>query len=95
MSAPSVEPPSTLPGRFWRRGAAATILCALLACLAAAAAAGQASPRLQPSTTDPQRPQVGAPAPDCPLLDGRGGGSSLRQVLKEKLAVLVFSIGYT
>jgi peroxiredoxin len=38
---------------------------------------------------------VGATAPDIPLFDGDGKESSLRQILKDKVVVLVFYIGYT
>jgi hypothetical protein len=42
-----------------------------------------------------QPPAVGDAAPDIPLFDGQGKESSLREVLKDKIVVLVFYIGYT
>lgn len=95
MSPAAVEPPSTTSGPRRRRrlrGAAALALWAVLAPPALGAE--------QPSSNGPPSPgagppPLGAPAPDLTLFDGQGNESGLREILKEKVVVLVFYIGYT
>jgi len=99
VSPAAVEPPSTRSGGRGRRGGGAILAGALVACLAAAAPAAEVSqppaPIADRSPSLPLPPAVGAPAPDIPLFDGDGKESSLREVLKQKIIVLVFYIGYT
>ncbi len=96
-----MEPPSTGSGRIRRRGTLAVVAAAFLACLATPAPAGQAPPQAPPSNPQPatnpagKPPAVGDPAPDIPLFDPKNNESSLREILKEKIVVLVFYIGYT
>ena len=43
----------------------------------------------------PQPPAVGAPAPDFPIIDSKNKETSLREVVKQNVVVLVFYVGYT
>jgi len=85
-----------MPGGAWGRGAAIRALAvACLVCLAAPAAAGQASPPSRPPAAMPQPPAVGAPAPDFPIIDTDNNETTLREVAAQNVVVLVFYIGYT
>ena len=103
MSRAAVEPPSTGPGWTARRGLAASLLAAgLVACLASAAPAGEVSPpppspRVPSGSAAPapQPPAVGAAAPDFPLADPQNKATTLQQIARDTIVVLVFYIGYT
>jgi hypothetical protein len=103
MSTAGTDPPSTRSGPRRRSRAAAAAAFFSLLCFGAAAGAGDAprspqSPaRQQPGgqARDPQPPAIGSPAPDIPLFDQHGKESSLREAVRDHVAVLVFYIGYT